>query len=273
MNHVLPATESFSDYREYAAPLPLAGHLLCFWTQSITSRGVYRHRVLPDACLDIVFINDDPAVVVGPWTSAFTADLPAGAKIMGARWHPGRAPALLGLPALELLNQSVPLNCVWNRATNLQFARVADQPDLAARRTALGAALLTRLGDAAPVDLVVDAGIRWLASHPRGRAAQLSRIVGLSNRHLQRRFCAAVGFGPKMFQSVLRFQRLLNLAGTRSTGHTLADFAVDAGYADQAHMTREVQRFSGSSPSTMLRSAESTLRLSNFFDSSIEPKA
>jgi hypothetical protein len=146
MNHDLPATDSFSDYREYPAPLPLAGHLLCFWTQSITSRGAYRHRVLPDACLDIVFINDDPPVVVGPWTSAFIADLPASAKVVGARWHPGRATALLGLAATEMLNQSVPLNCVWNRATNLRFARVTDQADLAARRTALEAALLTRLG-------------------------------------------------------------------------------------------------------------------------------
>ena len=272
MNHDLPATDSFSDYREYPAPLSLAGHLLCFWTQSITSGGVYRHRVLPDACLDLVFINDELPVVVGPWTSAFTADLPAGAKIVGARWHPGRAPALLGLPAMELVNQSVPLHCVWNRATNLQFASVTDQPDLAARRTALEAALLTRVGHVAPVDLAVDAGIRWLANHPQGRVEQMSRIVGLSHRHLQRRFSAAVGYGPKMFQSVLRFQRLLNLASARSTRHTLADFAVEAGYADQAHMTREVRRFSGSSPGTTLRCAESTLRLSNFFDSSVEPK-
>jgi hypothetical protein len=66
-----------------------------------------------------------------------------------------------------------------------------------------------------------------------------------------------------MFQSVLRFQRLLHLAGRTSVLWNLAQFSVDAGYADQAHMTREVQRFSGSPPTVLLRSARCALQLSD----------
>ncbi len=50
-----------SDYREFVPLSPLRKNLLCIWTQSIASgQGVYQHRVLPDACIDIVFINDNP---------------------------------------------------------------------------------------------------------------------------------------------------------------------------------------------------------------------
>jgi AraC-like DNA-binding protein len=72
-----------------------------------------------------------------------------------------------------------------------------------------------------------------------------------------------VGYGPKTFQSVLRFQRLLSLAARATASRSLAQLSVDSGYADQAHMTREVQRFSGHPPTVLLRSAQSTLSLSN----------
>lgn len=104
------ANGAVSDYREFPAPSLLAGHLLCLWAHTITgTRDVFVHRVLPDACLDIVFINDEPPVAVGPWAEPFLDRLAPGTMILGARCHPGLAPSVLGLPASELLNQSVPL--------------------------------------------------------------------------------------------------------------------------------------------------------------------
>lgn len=54
----------------------------------------------------------------------------------------------------------------------------------------------------------------------------------------------AFGYGFKTLDRVLRFQRFLRLAA-HSPKSALAELAVRAGYADQAHMTREVQRMSG----------------------------
>lgn len=123
--------------------------------------------------------------------------------------------------------------------------------------------LLERLTQPSPLDHAMCAAIRWLANHPHGRIAQLSEWIGCSSRQLHRRFTSAVGYGPKTFQSVLRFQRLLGLAARTAASRSLAQFSVAAGYADQAHMTREVQGFSGSPPTVLLRSAQSTLSLSN----------
>jgi len=265
MNHEAN-TDRVSSYCELPAPVALQEYVLCLWTQSILgASGVHAHRVLPDGCIDIVFINHDAPIVVGPWTDSFTARFLPGTTVLGARFHPGRATGVLGLPASTLLNQSVPLRDIWSTTAHAQFARVPDEPTLPARLRALEAALHGRLVDEAPLDAEVRAAIDWLARHPNGRVQQLSRWLGLSHRHLQRRFSAAVGYGPKTFQSVLRFQRLLHLASSAREQQSLAHLAAAAGYADQAHMTREVGRYAGSPPARLLPSVASTLRMSDLF--------
>jgi AraC-like DNA-binding protein len=268
-----PPSRSRSVYREFPAPAELASLFLCFWTQTIIgSRDAYEHRVLPDACIDIVLINDEPPIVVGPWTVSFVARLAVGTSIMGARVHPGRASCLLGMPASELLNQTIPIAAVGGAMQNMQLAKVIEQPNAAARRRALAQALFAALEHSTPFDPAVLAGIQWLACHPHGRVGKLSRWIGISERQLHRRFSAAIGYGPKMFQSVLRFQRLLKTAREMGSEQSFADLAARAGYADQPHMTRDVHRLASVRPTVLLRSAESTLQMSDLFKTMIAPR-
>jgi AraC-like DNA-binding protein len=254
MKEPASSAASVSRYREHPAPSALRSHLMCLWTQRIDGPDAYAHRVLPDGCIDIVFIGDAPPVVVGPYVDSYVARLPAGARIVGARFHPGRAPAFLGRPASALLNQSVRLDDVWSRA--------ACEPLQDGRLEALETALLSRFPRAAPLDPAVTAAVEWLARNPGGSVERLGARMGMSSRQLRRRFTAAVGYSPKVFQEVLRFQALLHVAARGREPAPLAQLAADAGYADQAHMTREVHRFSDMRPSALLGSAACTLRLS-----------
>jgi AraC-like DNA-binding protein len=255
---------SVSEYREYLPPVALREHVLCFWTQSIQPTDkVYAHRVLPDACLDLVFFQGQPPAVIGPWTESFIAQLAPGTRITGVRFHPGKAAAILGLPASELINQEAALGDLWRAAVRAPFSTIGDVTSFRARRTALEAALLRHLRNVAPPDATVAGAIRWIASNPRARIESLSELAGISSRQMQRRFSVAVGYGPKMFQSVLRFQRLLYLASRSAGVCGLADLAARSGYADQSHMNREVRRFAGKSPSEVLSTAGSTLKLTD----------
>jgi AraC-like DNA-binding protein len=260
--------DAVSTYREFIPASSLKEHVLCIWTQTIaTARGGYSHLVLPDACVDIVFINNDAPVIVGPWTESFVANLAAGTTIVGVRFHPGRAPSLLGVPADRLLNQSVPLDAMSGGPLRDRLSGIADKPNLAAKRSALEAGLLHSLPNRSPIDQSVGAAIRWLARDPNAHVQQLSNWIGLSSRQLQRRFSSAVGYGPKTFHSILRFQRVLYLASGEHKDKTLADLALQAGYTDQSHMTREVRRFSGTPPKGVLRSSPCTLRLCDWLAS------
>ena len=79
------------------------------WTQSIGPGGnTYDQPVLPDGCVDIVWIGDRATLVSGPATAAAINHLPAETLIVGARLRPGLAGDILGVRACELLNRDVP---------------------------------------------------------------------------------------------------------------------------------------------------------------------
>ena len=63
-----------------------------------------------------------------------------------------------------------------------------------------------------------------------------------------------MGYGPKTLDRVLRLQRLLR-ALDAGRGDDLAWLALDLGYADQAHMTREAVRLAGRTPGELRRGA------------------
>ena len=76
--------------------------------------------------------------------------------------------------------------------------------------------------------------------------AETAARTFVSERALQRRFAHDVGYGPKVLQRVLRFQRFMReLAAPRVE---LARAALLAGYADQSHLSRETRRLAGLSP-------------------------
>src|ERR1700722_14061850 len=175
-----------SDYREFLPAAALREHVLCLWTQSIQpSQGVYAHRVLPDACVDLVFFQGQPPAAIGPWTESFVARLAPGTKITGVRFHPGKAASILHLPASELLNREADIREIWGVAAREPFASVGEFPTFRASKFALEAALLRHVRNLAPADATVTAAIEWIARRPAARVEELSRLAGIRGRPMQ----------------------------------------------------------------------------------------
>ena len=89
------------------------------------------------------------------------------------------------------------------------------------------------------------AAARRLSAEPGTSVPALADAVGLGERQLRRQFTAAVGYGPKTFARVARFRRAL---AWLSAGEPAAAAAAAAGYADQAHMSREIGTLAGRTP-------------------------
>jgi AraC-like DNA-binding protein len=228
-------------YRELKPPPEVESHVACVWA-SAGGAG----RVLPDDCVDVVW-NGEDIVVAGPSTEAFAPRVAPGATAVGLRFRVGAAGPALGLPARELVNASPRLADVWGDGEGLT-ERVGSAATTGERADVLVAAVAGRLRDAPRVDPIV-CGAAARASGPRAGVADLADGVGA--RQLLRRFDAAVGYGPKTLARVLRLQRFLRLARGDS-GPNLARLALDAGYADQPHLTRECARLTGVTPAALL---------------------
>lgn len=262
-----PMTDHSSIYREIR-PLPeLSGRLVCLWSQRVKADGPpFQQRVLPDGCVDIVWIGDAPPLVAGPATRHMVVDLPAGVEVLGLRMRPGQAGALLGLPADRLLDANVPLADFWGGAAADRLGEaVQDDQPVARKLGQLADALMRRTAGTEAGDPAVGACIAWLAKNPGGSIDHLADVADLGLRQLRRRFRAAVGYGPKTFQRIVRLQRLLDLSDRPGSARGLAALSDAAGYADQAHMSREVRDLTGQVPSLLLAGRGSTLAMSDLF--------
>jgi AraC-like DNA-binding protein len=95
---------------------------------------------------------------------------------------------------------------------------------------------------------IEDSVAELLRSGGATRISTLAREVRLSMRGFQTLFRASVGLVPKEFARLLRLQATLRAI---DGGGELAVLAADAGYADQAHATREIKRVTGLTPARL----------------------
>jgi AraC-like DNA-binding protein len=204
-----------------------------------TSTGaVGEQRILPDGCLDLIFDGTE-LLVAGPDSTARVHVSGTASRMTGVRLHAGRGPVLLGVPADELSDRSVPLDGVWGSASARELTeRVAEGPV-----SALGE--WARRVDPDPF------GFRLRALLASGRSvAAAADALGWSTRQLQRRTLPVFGYGPQHLRRVLRLLRAVDDA---DRGLAWTDVAQRAGFADQAHLARDVKALTGVTPTQLRR--------------------
>ena len=90
-----------------------------------------------------------------------------------------------------------------------------------------------------------------MGSGGRVAIAGLARELGWSHRRLIARFRDQVGLAPKRVSRIVRFERTLQAIAAEPGGQ-LARVAAACGFADQAHLAREVADLASLTP-TQLR--------------------
>jgi len=236
-------------YRERPVSGSLRHHFACAWVHRLPATGAEPILVVPDGSIDLQWV-DGVLRIAGPDREPQTEALAPGAIVVGFRFGPGHAAEWLGLSAAELLNRRIPLDEIWGREASRLAEEVGAARGIADLVQRLEHGLVQRAAGRAPSRSYSQAAYRLLTegAPPRKELIPwLADELALSERTLRRRFGEAFGYGPKTLDRILRFQRFLTLL--RGTGHrSLAELAAVAGYADQAHLTRESRRLAGGTP-------------------------
>ncbi|MGH9210050.1 MAG: DUF6597 domain-containing transcriptional factor [Acidimicrobiales bacterium] len=245
----------------YVERLPVAALdalVRAVWIQRIGPEP-YRQRNLPTGGVELHCPAGSLPRLVGPLTGPSVEPLAPGTTLVGVRFRPGVAAAVLGLPASELVDLTLGLDEVWGPAAVDLGERVAaaEAPEVALR--VVQDWLVARRVEAPDplVSEVVRRSMPWRADP----VAALGDQLGISESQLRRRCLAAGGIGPKALQRTLRFQGFLaraQAAGMRLPSPDdggLAGLAAQAGYADHAHLTRECVRLVGLAPRAFLGSS------------------
>jgi AraC-like DNA-binding protein len=160
---------------------------------------------------------------------------------------------IFGVPGSAFAGQIVSLDDVAPRLGDCHL-----QDRLASLRTwrerfAVVNELLLSLADTGPEP---DPMVTWMwqqieRSQGRIRIADLVGETGRSHRHVTSRFHTQVGLTPKAAARVLRFEHAAQLVCSGSAN--LAELAMQCGYADQSHLTRDFSRLAGCSPGAFAR--------------------
>ncbi|MGH2534361.1 MAG: helix-turn-helix domain-containing protein [Thermomicrobiales bacterium] len=235
---------------------------LHIWEYAPMGGGV--REWLPDSGVELMFGFGAPlAVVDGPggrgrdmpqcyrvglMDRPITLRVTETVRLVGAKLHAWGAGPLLGAWTVEAAKETIlPLDGTWTPlAVEMERALRAGDDDRAIRQ--LQSFLLARLQEAPAVPReLLAAAHRMRAADGQIAIGDLVARSGLSLRQLERGFKALAGVSPKALARTMRLECVLYHL-RREPSADLATLAYTYGYADQAHLTREVRALTGCTP-------------------------
>lgn len=233
-------------------------------------RGLERR--LPDGGLEIVLhlegegthaagVREPAFVVAGPRARPELLDASPG-RLVGVHCRPGSARSLLGVPGRAVCGGlDLDLRDIWGACAAELAERVAEAKDPAGQLEALAGGLLAAVWrNGAPRSRrdLVGAALRTIEGDPaRARVGDLVDRAGVSWRVFTETFEEEVGLTPKLYQRVRRLQGAVREL-YRKPDAGLADVALGAGFADQAHLVREFRALGDVTPARYHRTAPET---------------
>jgi transcriptional regulator GlxA family with amidase domain len=170
--------------------------------------------------------------------------------LLGVRFWTGRGGAVLRVPVWQLQDQLIAASNVISR-----IDRLADDLRNIARdqRTGLLARELSNYlrpvhGSSLPA---IDHALSLIVTS-RGTLPieSIARKIGVTRRHLERRFRNEVGLRAKHLARIVRVHTALRFIDDRSP-MSGAEIAAVCGYSDQAHLIREFKALTGTTPARM----------------------
>jgi AraC-like DNA-binding protein len=254
---------------------PLSEFVDQLWSYEGYQQPHAKERLLPDGAMALVFnLRDDQtrlydrhdtnicqtlggSLIVGPQSEFFVIDTAEQACVVGVHFRPGGAFPFFGLPVDELHNMHLSLDTLWGSQAGELRERLLEADSPQARFRILEQALLAR----AACRLDRHPAVAFALKEFRGEVvmrtiADVTGQIGLSAKRFIHVFSHEVGFTPKLYCRIRRFQKVLLQVG-KGQPVEWADVAVGCGYFDQAHFIRDFRAFSGMNPTAyMVRRTE-----------------
>jgi AraC-like DNA-binding protein len=258
-------------YLEHRPDAPLSRFVQLLWYARCTQHDHRRERVLPTGRSQLVislsrdFLLDcpeglppqrtAPALLVGQrsvYEIIDTADL---ADLIGAVFAPAALPVFTGDRADLFSNRSVGLEELWGADACLLRDALREASSPQQRLQMLGSFLLVTLRSRLQhkrcgVHPAVAFALRRFEQAPSANAVQgMAKETGWSERRFSQVFREQVGFAPKAWCRIQRFQLAMR---QMRAGLELpwAELALECGFYDQAHLANEFRAFSGIDAST-----------------------
>ncbi|WP_462411726.1 helix-turn-helix domain-containing protein [Neobacillus sp. Marseille-QA0830] len=202
--------------------------------------------LVPDGCIDLLFCCDTTSPSAFLWTSPFhrkkQPEFRRDCEYFGIRFFPEQNLVKLNYPMIELLDQQIPLTDVMSNVESL-IEIMAAGTSFSERIEQIESFLKRNLLETGNEQKIVQYAIQKIyASRGLVNVYDLSSSIGYSEQHIRKRFEAIIGFSPKQFCQIVRFQNTLDRFLARDSPNLL-DIIFENGYYDQAHFIKGFKKF------------------------------
>lgn len=276
-------SDACMEYIEHSAPADLRRHVQCLWMLRDDTPGDAIQVVYPDGRCELLAelgvplrfyaadggIRSDQALVfAGQQLGPIRLQATGPVHCIGVRLAPASGSLVAGARLPEVRDRAPDLTTLdapfaGEFLISARACADAQSPDPLWR--------LMRLRCAGFVpDALVERAVESIDAQDGDlRIFELAQQLGVGLRTLQARFLAAVGMTPKEYARVRRLQALLRTLDAERTA--IADAAARHGFSDQAHATRDLLRWTGTTPARLVRALredpdqENALRLAAAF--------
>ncbi|TRZ37970.1 AraC family transcriptional regulator [Niallia circulans] len=202
--------------------------------------------LIPDGCFDFLFCCDSVNPSVFLWTSPFyrktQPEFRKNCQYFGIRFFPEQSIFSLNEAMILLLAQQIPLTDVMNDVEPL-IELIMTGKTFSERiklfEEYLQQSQLELTKEQSMVRYAID---QIYLSRGTVNIQDLANGIGYSEQHIRRKFEAYIGFSPKQFSQIVRFQNTLDMY-LHSREENLLNIIYENGYYDQAHFIKGFKKF------------------------------
>jgi len=247
-------------YQEYLPSRGLESYVACYWTVDCKASDSNKlHRVLPDACTDIIFdlrasSFSKGAFVVGLMTDFAVMNLSQTESLFGIRFFSDAVRPFYKYAVSEFIGNHVFLEDIWGKDAAFITEEIISANGVSEIIEIVELSLIRLLLlNESPTDCLLQTGMRYMYDI-QGRVSirSLAEKLSYSERTIRRTFQKELGLSPKELVGIIRFQSLLHeLYHTTQSSYT--DIAMKYGYYDQPHFIKDFKRYYGRSPNQVFK--------------------
>lgn len=248
-------------YLEHIPVAPLDGCIQSLWYAQMPDADHSRERILPTGRVQIIlnlardFLLDCPegrqpvrqssTLIVGARSIYEIVETSDMADLIGIVFKPGGFPPFVRDCAHLFSNRSVDLEGVWGSSVRSLRDCLHELPCPEAKLRVLEQFLLDSFNSRLARHPVVEFALTRFRQTPDiATVREVARSTGLSQRRFSQVFREQVGFSPKVFARILRFQRAVRQLHA-GVDLPWAELAIECGFYDQSHFANEFRAFSG----------------------------
>jgi AraC-like DNA-binding protein len=258
-------------YLEHIPAAPLDRCIRSLWYARLPHVSHSRERILPTGHVQVIFnlardflldcpqgvqpTQQSPSLIVGARSVYEIIDTSDLADLIGIVFEPGGFPPFVHDCAHLFSNRSIDLEGVWGASARSLRDNLRDLPTPQARLRGLEQFLLLNFNGSMARHPVVDFALaRFRRAAGMASVREVARSTGWSERRFSQIFREQVGFSPKVWTRIVRFQRAIEQLHA-GVDLSWAELALDCGFYDQSHFANEFRAFSGIDATTYSASA------------------